>query len=242
MISKQHYQKFSAISLFVSLSALVLYSMFSDAKIYPYSIQFKIFSLLTFSSIIAFLLGLVFLIIQKISDFKYILILMTTSLVIACNLYISYQTIVNFITPSEHELAANNIFTRIKNLQTFEIGKISFYEDANLNPETYLSIKDGQTKEELLLTEIQNTQNISQFLEILKNCSFDRWPRYKRREKSFYVILSFLDNSKYEFRISLLKDTENQYEISSIETTSPNRIEYYGATYTDKVHNWFKEY
>ncbi|MCP3932858.1 MAG: hypothetical protein GY705_27620 [Bacteroidetes bacterium] len=231
--------KYSLLAIIFAIGSIIIYEWFSEAKLFPLSIQFKIFIALSIVTIGLFLAAILFFISERNIKLNNSLILFATLILIVLNCYISHQTIVSFLTPTESEVASKERLEKIKYLQASEVNTISVYR--YLQPLDFKNIDTKFAAEgKILVQEIKNKESISDLLHILKDCSFEEWPRYKTKGNSFYIALYSNDNSKIEFDVSHINDTENTYEIFSYNSEDPIYKKYHGAAYSDEIHKWIK--
>ena len=229
--------KYSIAAIAFAVGSIILYELFSDAKLIPLSIQFKIFLALTLITITLFLVAIFYSVSERNAKLGNSLILLATLILITLSGYISYQTVLVFITPSESEVARKARLKEIKLLQASKIDKISV--SRYLQPQDFKNIDPKSAAEgKIFIQEIKNKGSISDLIVLLKKCSFEEWPRYKSKGESFYVALYSNDNAKIEFDVSYVKNTENTYEIFSLNSEDPDYKEYHGAAYSDEIYKW----
>ena len=229
--------KYSVASIVFAGGSIILYGFLSDLKISPFSIQFKIFLSLTIITLSLFLVAIFFSVSERNTKVSNSLILLSTFIMITLSGYISYQTVLGSITPSESEIARKERLKEIKLLQASKIDKISL--SRYLQPQDFKNIDPESAAEgKILIQEIKNEDSISDLIAIIKKCSFEKWPRYKPKGESFYIALYLNDKTKIEFDVSQIKDPENTYEILSFNSEDPDHKKYHGAAYSVEIWNW----
>jgi hypothetical protein len=229
--------KYSIAAMVIAVGSIILYELFPDAKLIQISFQFKIFLALTIITLSLFLLAIFYSVTERNIKAGNSLILLATFVLIIFSGYISYQTVLRSITPSEREVALQERLKEIQLLQASEIEKISV--SRYLQPQDFKDIDPESVAEgKIFIQEIKNKDCISDLIAILNKCSFEKWPRYKPKGESFYIALYSIEKAKIEFDVSHIKGTENTYEIFSFNSKDPDHKEYHGAAYSVEICNW----
>ncbi len=236
MKPKKSSEIFSAAALLFSIGSILLYGTLSEAKLYPFSIQFKVYTLLNLIVLAVLIAAVVYSILEANKKLRNSLFMVATLFILAFNSYISYQTIIAFVTPSEHEIASQERFARIKALKASEINTVSVFR--YLKSHDFKTVPLETTSEgKIFIKNINDKEELTKFQNILNGCSFDEFPRFKPTDDSYYVVIHLRDNSELEFDISHLKDTEKTYIIFTYSSKPPSDNVHYGAAYTDNIHD-----